>query len=158
MTETINTAAGVTTYAQSIEDTSNEDRLLAMFAHLSIFFGSIMIPLIFWAMYRHKSKFVEFHSLQSLFFHIAYTVVMVILVIIAAAIGVMAGLISKTGGSPPVMGAVQVIVILMLGLLIGGFVFGSIWYAVYLAINTYKGGTKKYPIIGNIIYKKVYGV
>lgn len=77
---------------------------------------------------------------------------------IVAVVGVIAGLITKTGGSPPGNpGALQIIVILALAVLVLGYVFGSIGYAVYLAINSYKGGMKKYPIVGNIVYKKVYG-
>lgn len=137
---------------------SNDDKMIAMFAHLSIFFGSIIIPVIFWIVYDQKSKFVKFHSLQSLFFHIAYIAVMVIVIIFVAVVGVLAGLITKTGGSPSGNpGAFQIIIILVLGVTVLGYVFGSIGYAVYLAINSYKGGMKKYPIIGNIVYKKVYG-
>lgn len=150
--ETLNLGETVTS-----NEPTNDERMMGMFAHLSIFFGSIFIPLIFWAMYQSKSKFVTFHSLQSLFFHIAYTVLMVLVVIVVAVVGVLAGLISKTGGAPPEPGAFQILIILVLGLFVLGFVFGSIGYAVYLAIDTYKGGMKKYPIIGNIVYKKVYG-
>jgi uncharacterized Tic20 family protein len=158
MNETLNTSQGVINNEHATNEPTNDDRMLGMFAHLSIFFGSIFIPLIFWALYQNKSKFVSFHSLQSLFFHLAYTALMVVVVIICAVVGVLGGLISKTGGAPPEMGALQIIIILALGILVFGFIFGSIGYAVYLAINTYKGGMKKYPIIGNIIYKKVYGV
>jgi uncharacterized Tic20 family protein len=141
----------------SSQEPSNEDRMLAMFSHLSIFFGSLIVPLIFWIMYKDKSKFVSFHALQSLFFHIVYTVLMVGVVIVCAVIGMLAGLIQKSGGAPPTPDALQIIVILALGLFVFGYIFGSIGYAIYLAINSYKGGMKKYPIIGSIVYKKVYG-
>jgi uncharacterized Tic20 family protein len=138
---------------QEITDT---DKLMAMFAHLSIFFGSLWIPLIFWAIYREKSKFVSFHSLQALFFHIAYIVVMVVLVMFVAIVGMLAGLFKKSGGAPVTPDALQIIVILALGVVVLGFIFGSIAYAVYLALNAYKGGMKKYPIVGNMVYKKLY--
>ncbi len=136
---------------------TDTDKLLAMFAHLSIFFGSLWIPLIFWAIYREKSKFVSFHSLQALFFHIVYVVVMVVLVMFVAVVGMLAGLIKKGGGAPDTPDALQIIIILALGVVVLGFIFGSIAYAVYLALNSYKGGMKKYPIVGNIIYKRLYG-
>ena len=50
------------------EELSNEERLLALFSHLSIFFGSIVVPLIFWAIHKDKSRFVRFHSLNIQFF------------------------------------------------------------------------------------------
>lgn len=140
------------------ETTTNDERMLAMFAHLSIFLGSIIVPLIFWIIYQQKSKFVSFHSLQSLFFHIAYIVVMIFVVIVITVVGMVAGLITKTGGAPETPGAFQIIIIAALGLFVLGFIFGSFGYAVYLAINAYKGGMKKYPIVGNIVYKKVYGI
>lgn len=140
------------------ENISNEDKMIAMFAHLSIFFGSIIVPVIFWILYDRKSNFVKFHSLQSLFFHIAYIVIMVGVIIIVAVVGMIAGLITKTGGSPSGNpGAFQIIVMLALAVLVFGYIFGCFGYAVYLALNSYKGGMKKYPIIGNIVYKKVYG-
>ncbi len=135
---------------------SQDDRLLGLFSHLSIFFGSLIIPLIFWAVNKDRSKFVTFHSLQSLFFHIAYTVVLVFVVIFVAIVGMASGLI-KPEGQNPSMGAFQVIVILALAVVVLGIVFGAIILAVINAIDSYKGGMKKYPIIGNIVYKKVYG-
>ncbi len=137
--------------------TPNE-KLLAMFAHLSMFFGSLWVPLIFWAINKDKSKFVSFHSLQALFFHIAYTVVLVVLVVFVAIVGMAAGLIKPGQNSPPDVGALQIIVILVLGVIVIGFVFGSVAIAIINAISAYKGGMKKYPIIGNIVYKKIYGV
>jgi len=132
--------------------------MLAMFAHLSMFFGSLIIPLIFWAINKDKSRFVSFHSLQALFFHLAYTVVLVFLVIFVAVIGVLAGLIVPGESGPPHIGALQIIVILALGVIVIGFIFVSIALAVINAVAAYKGGMKKYPIIGNMVYKKVYGV
>jgi uncharacterized Tic20 family protein len=137
--------------------TPNE-KLLGLFAHLSMFFGSLWIPLIFWAINKDKSKFVSFHSLQALFFHIAYTIVLVVLVMFVAVIGVAAGLIKPESSGPPEMGALQIIVILALGVIVMGFVFGCVALAIINAVSSYKGGMKKYPIIGNIVYKKVYGL
>lgn len=139
------------------EIVSQNDRMLAMFTHLSMFFGSIWIPLIFWAINKDKSKFVSFHSLQSLFFHIAYTVVLVFLVIFVAVVGVLAGLIKPESSGPPEMGAIQIIVILALGVIVMGFVFACVALAIINAISAYKGGMKKYPIVGNMVYKRIYG-
>jgi uncharacterized Tic20 family protein len=139
------------------QNISQNDRMLAMFAHLSMFFGSIWIPLIFWAINKDKSKFVSFHSLQSLFFHIAYTVALVFLVIFVAVVGVLAGLINSESSGPPEMGAIQIIVILVLSVFVLGFVFGSVALAIINAISAYKGGMKKYPIVGNMVYKRIYG-
>jgi uncharacterized Tic20 family protein len=50
----------------------SEERMLGLFAHLSHFLGGIVIPIIFWATNKDKSKFVTFHSLQALWFHITF--------------------------------------------------------------------------------------
>ena len=136
---------------------SQDERLLGLFAHLSIFFGSLVIPVIFWAINRGKSKFVVFHSLQALFFHIAYTVVLVFVVVFVAVVGMVSGLIKPGTHQQATPDAFQIIVILALGAIVLGIVFGSIALAIINAVSAYKGGMKKYPIIGNIIYRKVYG-
>ena len=135
-----------------------DDRMIAMFAHLSMFFGSLVVPLIFWAIYKDRSKFVTFHSLQSLFFHIAYTVVLVFLVIFVAVVGILAGLIVPGQGAPSHMGAMQVIVLMGIAIVVMGFIFASLALAIMNAISSYKGGLKKYPVIGSMVYIKVYGV
>lgn len=137
---------------------SQDERLLGLFAHISMFFGSLIIPLIFWAINKDKSKFVSFHSLQALFFHIAYTTVLVFLVIFVAVAGIAAGLIVPGQDGPSHMGALQVIVLMAIAVVVLGFVFASVALAIINAISAYKGGMKKYPIIGNIVYRKVYGL
>jgi len=137
------------------EQLTDEYRMVAMFSHLSIFFGNLILPLIFWLIYREKSKFAAFHAMQSLIFHIAYFVLMVFVVLAAAIVIMLSGL----GGShPSPQNALQIVTILFLGIFVLGYIFGSIGYAVYLAIRSYKGDMKKYPVIGNIVYKKIYGI
>jgi len=117
-----------------INNVTQEERLLGLFAHLSMFFGSLIIPIIFWAINKDKSKFVTFHSLQALFFHIAYTVVLVFLVVFVAVAGMAAGLIVPGQDGPSHMGALQVIVLLAIAVVVLGFVFASIALAIINAI------------------------
>ncbi len=141
-----------------IEEPGQNEKMLAMFSHLSFFFGSLILPLIFWAVNGGKSKFVSFHSLQSLFFHLLYTSVIVAIVIFAAVIGILTGFM-KTGmhhNSTP--DPFHLIVMIAFGLFIGLIALGCMILAIVNAISSYKGGMKKYPIIGNIVYKKVYGL
>ena len=60
------------------EPTSDE-KLLAGLSHLSIIAFSIIAPFIIWLIQRQKSQYVAFHALQSLFYHLATTVVSVVL-------------------------------------------------------------------------------
>lgn len=140
------------------ENVTQEERLYGLFVHLSMFFGSLIIPFVFWVVNKDRSKFVSFHSLQALFFHIAYTVVIVFLVIFVAAAGIAAGLIVPGHDGPPRMGALQIIVLLVITVIVLGFIGASITLSLLNAFSAYKGRMKKYPIIGNIVYKKVYGL
>jgi uncharacterized protein len=137
-----------------------DEKLLALFSHLSLFFGGIILPIIFWATNRDKSKFVTFHALQALWFHIAYIAVLlvfifafvIILVIGGIGLGALAG---ATGGSEmPV-----IMIIFMIAFYIGLFaiVFAVIGYSIYMGIKSYKGELCMYPFIGKKVYQKVYG-
>ncbi|MEO8514530.1 MAG: DUF4870 domain-containing protein, partial [Ignavibacteria bacterium] len=57
-----------------------DEKMLALFSHLSLFLGGIILPIIFWATNKDKSKFVTFHALQALWFHIAYLVLIMVFV------------------------------------------------------------------------------
>src|SRR5437870_8935006 len=59
------------------EQLKSDEKLVALFCHLSLFLGGIVLPIIFWAVNREKSKFVTFHSLQAIFFHISYIVIII---------------------------------------------------------------------------------
>lgn len=132
---------------------TDEFKLVSLFSHLSILFGSLIVPLIIWILYREKSKFASFHAMQSLFFHFVYIVIMVFVVLIVSGVIMLSGLGGSRSGNP---NALQIVLILLLSLFVIGYVFGSIGYAVYLGIKAYKGELKKYPIIGNIVYNKMF--
>lgn len=141
-----------------IEEPGQNEKMLAMFSHLSFFFGSLILPLIFWAVNGGKSKFVSFHSLQALFFHLLYTAVIIVVVGFGVIVGFLTGFM-KAGihhnSSPDPF---HLILLIAFGLFIGLIALGCMILAIVNAISSYKGGMKKYPIIGNIVYKKVYGL
>jgi uncharacterized protein len=139
---------------------SSDERLFAMLSHFSVFLGGIILPIIFWAIKKDQSQFVRFHSLQSIFFQIAYFVlimVFVVLVMIIAIFGAGVSAMSFDSGSnaaPPVF-----MIILMAIFYIGLFavIFGAIGYGVYAGIKSYQGELVMYPLIGKKVYEKVYG-
>jgi uncharacterized protein len=138
---------------------NSEEKLLALFSHLSVFFGGLIVPLIFWIINKDKSKFVVFHALQSLFYHIVYIVFIIFFVMIIAfgSMGfslVFAKNVQHSAG-PSVFFIILLVAVYGLLLL---SILGFIGYAIYMAIKAYQGELCKYPIIGKIIYKKVYGV
>ncbi|MBE2219412.1 MAG: DUF4870 domain-containing protein [Ignavibacteria bacterium] len=137
-----------------------DEKMLALFSHLSLFLGGIVLPIIFWATNRDKSKFVTFHALQALWFHIAYVALIIVWVFAFIIIGVVGGIgvgafTSATGSQEmPVF-----FIIMMIGFYATLFaiIFGAIAYSIFMGIKSYKGELCKYPIIGKRVYAKVYG-
>lgn len=142
---------------QSVELTS-EERMLALFSHLSIFVGGIVLPIIFWALNKDKSRFVRFHSLQAIFFQVAYIVLLVAVVVVMVVIGVGLGIISAGTFASGKNGSIFLFVAIFAFYAIFFLVmFAFIAYAIYIGVKSYKGELRRYPVIGNIIYGKVYG-
>ncbi len=130
------------------------EKLSAMFAHLSIFFGGLILPPIFWIIYHDRSKFVVFHSVQSLVFNLFFTFCVFIIGIVLAGIYYSTGILDKN--PPPAPGIPMLLFMLVFGLAALVFIFGSWFNAVYLGINAYKGGTKRVPVFGKMVFKKLY--
>ncbi len=146
------------------EETTSDERLMAMLSHLSILFGGIILPIILWATQKDKSKFVRYHALQAIFFHIAYAailaVVIVALVLVFMIFGIGLGAMTSKGSHHSDGGAFPAFMVILMILFYGGIfisVFGAMAYEIYLAVKSYQGSYIKIPIIGKIIYKKVYG-
>jgi hypothetical protein len=139
---------------------TNEERLISLFSHLSIFLGGIVLPIIFWAINKDKSRFITFHSLQAIFFQIAYIAIIILLVFILIGSGVGITLLTAgakaldSGSAIPVFFIILMIVFYFLLFVV---MFGFIIYGIYIGVKAYQGELKRYPIIGNIVYKKVYG-
>jgi uncharacterized Tic20 family protein len=140
------------------EELTSDSKLLAMFSHFSIFLGGIILPIILYFVQKDKSRFVAFHALQSIFFHLFYAVIIFILVIflvlILLATGVLGAVFSKHSGSPGA-GFFIGMGIFYIGLF--GSVIIAIAYGIYMGVKAYNGEMKKYFLVGDWAYKKVYG-
>lgn len=140
----------------------SDERLIALFAHLSLFLGGILLPIIFWATNKDKSKFVTFHSLQSLWFHIAFVALLIIyifaFVIVFVVAGAGFGALSGGAGTGKELPVLFIIIMIAFYALLFIALFGSYGYAIYMGIKAYKGENVMYPIIGKKVYKSVYGV
>lgn len=145
---------------QQANESTSDERLLGMLAHLSIFFGGIILPIILWATQKDKSKFVSYNSLLALFYHISYTVLIVLyvifMVVILLVMGVGFGTMQKNSGGD--MSGVMIIFMILLYAGMFVLIFVGIGYGIYLAIKTYQGKLVSVPILGKIVYKKVYGI
>lgn len=136
---------------------TNDEKLIALFSHLSLFLGGIILPLIFWIINKDKSKFATFHSLQALFFHITYVILIFVLIFFFALAGVGFGFIAtaarhNAGGA----GGAFVFILIAFYAFLFVYIFGCMGYAIYMGIKAYNGELKKYPVIGRIVYNHVY--
>ena len=137
----------------------SDERLIALFAHLSLFLGGILLPIIFWATNKDKSKFVTFHSLQSLWFHIAFVALLIIYIFAFVIVFVVGGIgLGSLGGGSKEMPVLFIIIMIAFYAFLFLAIFGSYGYAIYMGIKAYKGENVMYPIIGKKVYKSVYGV
>ncbi len=142
-----------------LPDLTSDEKMLAMLAHLSIVLGGIILAIILWATQKDKSKFVRFNSLQAIFYHIAYAVIIVAFVILFALVmiisGVGFGMFKEANNNNMPVAMIITLILFYAGLFI--IIIAGIAYAIYVAVKSYQGYLIKIPIIGNIIYKKVYG-
>ena len=138
---------------------SSDERTLALVCHLSMLVGGILVPIIIWAIKKAESKFVRYHALQSIFFHLAFGVIVAVLIIITAIVIVLTGVGFQWLGRHASSGIPAVVLIIVFSFtgIITLMAFGGIGYAIYLAIKSYQGEKIKIPVIGKIIYDKVYG-
>lgn len=142
----------------TVSTPTSDERLLSLLCHLSSLLGGIILPIIIWATQKDKSKFVRFHSLQAIFFHLSIAVIIIIFVFIFLVI-LFAGIgfsnpdkISSQENLPPIM--IFLMIIFYGGIFI--FVIAFLAYSVYLAVKAYNGELIKIPVLGNIFYRKVY--
>jgi uncharacterized Tic20 family protein len=70
---------------RSLPDPGPDERTLAMFCHLSVVFGSIVVPGLIYIFKRESSPFVAFHATQALVFQISSFVLA--LVVLCASFG-----------------------------------------------------------------------
>ena len=137
---------------------TSDERLLSLLCHLSSFLGGIILPVIIWATQKDKSKFVRFHSLQAIFFHLTIAALIIILVFLFLVI-VFAGIglsnlenLNSSDNMPPFM--IFFMVIFYGGIFLIAIAFLA--YSIYLAIKAFNGELIRIPILGNIIYNRVY--
>ena len=141
---------------------TSDERLLAMLSHLSVFLGGIILPIILWATQKDKSKFVKFHSLQAIYFQLAYAALIFVFVIVIIAVLMISGIGmgAFSGNHHGHSDSMPVFMIVMMVILYGGIfilLLGGFGYSIYLSVKSYNGNLIRIPVIGNIIYGKVFG-
>lgn len=102
--------------------------------------GIVALVLIF---IEKDNKFVRFHAIQSVIYHIAAFAIIISVWIIGGILALALSQISQ------VLGLIGIVVYL-LGLLLW---FGWLAGMIYAAIKSYQGSMFKFPIVGNMAEK-----
>ena len=83
---------------------------------------------------------------------------MLVFILIGGGIGI--GLLTagaKALDNSSTMPAIFVVLMIIFYFLLFVVIFGFIIYGIYMGVKAYQGELRRYPVIGNIVYKKVYG-
>jgi len=105
---------------------SEDERLWAMLAHVLTLISAFVAPLVIYLVFQNRSKFVAFHALQSLFFHLAVWVVGLVLLVLIVTV-------------------VLACVAIPLASLVG---IGALVYMLVAAIKAHQGERFEYAIVG----------
>jgi uncharacterized membrane protein len=134
-----------------LEPTQDERTMAALAQALSIF--GFIPPLVFFLIKR-ESRFVSFHALQALLWHIAYMIVIIVAIfgffVILIFIFIVAAHSGPPGGTPPI-GILFVFPFLWLILMAIGI--ANLIVAIVYAIKAGQGEWATYPLLGNLARK-----
>jgi uncharacterized membrane protein len=97
-----------------------------------------------------ENRFARFHALQSLLFHVAWIVVLIVLGILTFILGLLAAVISSAVGSG--LGGLFSLLIMLLWLAVVAAYLGGL---IFSAVKAYGGAWFKVPIVGNMAEKIV---
>ena len=105
---------------------TEEERLWAMLAHVLTFVSAFIAPLVIYFVYRERSKFVAFHAMQSLLFHlglwvIAFALIVMVITVVLACVAI------------PLSWIVTI---------------GALVYVIVIAIRAHQGQLAEYVLVG----------
>lgn len=134
--------------------TSNET-VLAGIAHLSIFFGPVLLPLIIWLVTRKSAPYASRQAKQAFFFHLGYVIVSVVAAIVWVAF-FFGSILTTAEASPtapyappvfPIVGVIAIIAVYGLMLLVLLVEYG---FSIYAAVQAFQGRPYSYPFLGRL--------
>lgn len=125
---------------------NQDERTLAMLAHLLQVFSGFLGPLIIYLVKRNQSRFVAFHALQALFWQLAFMVL-----VGCGSVLIFVTLFATIASTPPPSGALPVAFLLVIGLfylfVFGGWILTLI-LGILFAVKANNGEWAGYPVIG----------
>ena len=114
----------------------------------------IIAPIIIWVNQKDKSKFVKFNAIQTIFYQLAFFILMMLFIFTGIILMLISmPILSANPNAEP--GTLFFISMIFMFLYFPLWFFFAI-YAVVAAVKSYKGKVFRYLIIGKIIEKKVY--
>jgi uncharacterized Tic20 family protein len=127
------------------------ERTMAGIAHLSVFFAPLILPLILWLVARGTQPYAAHQSKQAFFFHLIFTVLILVLVLPLWLGGFFLAIAASTGGNPndASFGAFPLI---FCGVWLVAVVLGitQIVFGIYAAVQAFNGRPYRYPLLGGI--------
>lgn len=144
----------MSTYLQSpgLYAPTQDERTMALLAHILGIFSGFIAPLVFFLVKR-DSKFVSFHALQSLAWHVIYFVcVFGAMIVFVVWMIVSGGFQNHTSNQPPwpFFGVFAVFWIVAMA---GGIL--NIALGVIFGVKAHKGEWARLPLLGNWILNKI---
>jgi uncharacterized Tic20 family protein len=133
----------------------NNENVLAGIAHLSIFFGALIVPLVIWLTTTKSSPYASRQAKQAFLFHCAYAIVEIIVVMLSFVLFFVffSASFTSTVSNPanpnpaPFVGGIFLFEFLIFG---ASSVIGivAIVLGVYAAVQAFNGRPYHYPLLG----------
>lgn len=133
---------------------SPDDKLFSLIAHLSSLFGTIILPIVLYVIFKSKSKFVAFNALQALYYQIVCFIFFMVILFGSTVVLVTTGQAEKL--NPKLFSAEWLYMEFLMYAITGTFFLLQGGYALIIGIMAYKGQIAKYILLGGMAYDKVY--
>ena len=150
-------AYGYAPYGYPTQSNNNET-VMAGLAHLSIFFGALIVPLILWLVNRGKAAYAAQQSKQAFFFHLVLAGIQLVVLIpgmiiyftsFFAFMETVPPYTSQPTQSPAFPFASFGVFIVMYAIL-GAIQLVAIIFSIIGAVHAFKGEPFHYPLMGRI--------
>ncbi|MBD3388719.1 MAG: DUF4870 domain-containing protein [Candidatus Altiarchaeales archaeon] len=113
---------------------SKDDNIIAALAHGLVIVLPVIAPFIIWLVYKDRSRYIRFQSMQALVYQALVNIAFVVLWFIAVILSfVLIGLI-----------IIPVILVVY---------FAAVVYGLYGAYKTFQGEDFRYPYVGDMVEK-----
>jgi uncharacterized Tic20 family protein len=128
---------------------SNSDNILAGLAHLSVFFAPLILPLVVWLAMRNSSPYVSGQGKQAFFFHLFFSAISVIGVIVFYGYFFSLSLSSfSSDGSISIPSYSPFLIIVAVYAVLGILSLVQIIFSIVGAVQAFQGKPFHYPLLG----------